>query len=190
MCSSHSQFYNAYPVCFNANKTLWYMEHALYKLKKTKIAFKHYRLIDSKLCQLTFNYPKFHAVTYFTRCIRDYGSAVNYDTAHSKVSHKYFFKAFYNRINKKKYDAQIEQHNVRHINVISMKDVIISKKTIEKEGQLVVRNIDKIVLAEVRRTSSLMDLDGKYIWAISNIDIYATKDLRLTGIKKYWRLAG
>ena len=31
------------------NKTLRYIEHALYRLKKTKIAFEHYRLIDSKL---------------------------------------------------------------------------------------------------------------------------------------------
>ena len=71
-----------------------------------------------------------------------------------------------------------------------MKDVIISKKALEKEGQLVVRNADKIALAEVGRTSSPMDLDGKYMWAISNVDIDAARDLGLTGIKKHWRLAG
>ena len=37
------------------DKTLRYMEHALYKLKKTKIVFEHHRPIDSKLCQPTFN---------------------------------------------------------------------------------------------------------------------------------------
>ena len=110
-----------------------------------------------------FNYPKFHAVSHFAQCIRDYGSAVNYDTAHSKAAHKYLLKAFYNRTNKKKYDAHIWQHNVRYTNVIAMKDVIISKKALKKERQLVVRNADKIALAEVGRTSSLMDLDGKYI---------------------------
>ena len=71
-----------------------------------------------------------------------------------------------------------------------MKDVIISKKALEKEGQLVVRNADKIALAEVGRTSSPIDLDGKYIWAISNVDIDAARDLGLTDIKKYWKLAG
>ena len=139
------------------------MEQALYRLEKTKIAFEHHRPINSKLCRPTFNYPKFHAVTHFAQCIRDYGSAVNYDTAHSKAAHKYLLKAFYNRTNKKEYDAQIWQHNVRHTNVIAMKDVIISKKTLKKEGQLVVRNVDKIAQAEVGRTSSLMDLDGKYM---------------------------
>ena len=120
------------------------MEHALYRLEKTKIAFEHHRPIDSKLCRPTFNYPKFHAVTHFAQCIRDYGSAVNYDTAHSKAAHKYLLKAFYNKTNKKEYDAQIRQHNVCHTNVIAMKDVIISKKIQEKDGQLVVKNVNKI----------------------------------------------
>ena len=44
-----------------------------------------------------------------------------------------------------------------------MKDVIISKKALEKEEQLVVKNKDNIALTELRKTSSLIDLDGKYI---------------------------
>ena len=166
------------------------MEHALYRFEKTKIAFEYPRPIDSKLCQPTFNYSKFHAVTYFAQCIQDYNSAVNYDITHSKAAHKYLLNAFYNRTNKKEYNTQIRQHNVHHTNVIAMKDVIISKKALEKEGQLVVRNADKIALAEVGRTSSPMGLDGKYMWAISNVDIDAARDLGLTGIKKHWRLAG
>ena len=85
---------------------------------------------------------------------------------------------------------QIWQHNVRHTNIIAMKDVIISIRSLEKEGQLVVTNADKIALAEVGRTSSPTDLDGKYIWAISNIDIDVARDLGLTEIKKHWRLDG
>ena len=72
------------------DETLRYMEHALYRLDKSKIAFEHHRPTDSKLCRRTFNYPKFHAVTHFAQCIRDYGSAVNYNIAHSKAAHKYF----------------------------------------------------------------------------------------------------
>ena len=53
-----------------------------------------------------------------------------------------------------------------------------------------VRNADKIAVGEVRKTLTLMDLDGKYIWAISNIDIDAARDLGLTGIKKHWGLTG
>lgn len=32
------------------NKTLYYIKHVLRRLKKTKIAFKHYHLINFKLC--------------------------------------------------------------------------------------------------------------------------------------------
>ena len=66
-----------------------------------------------------------------------------------------------------------------------MKDVIISKKTLEKEEPLIVRNADKIALAEVERTSRPMDLNGKYMWAISNIDIDEARDLGLRNIKKH-----
>ena len=79
---------------------LRYMEHALYRLEKTKIAFEHHWPIDSKLYRLTFNYPNFHAISHFVECIRDYGSAVNYDATHSKMAHKYLLKAFHNRTNK------------------------------------------------------------------------------------------
>ena len=110
------------------DETLRYIEHALYRLEKTKIAFEHHRPIDAKLCRPIFNYPKFHATSNFIQCIRDYGSAVNYDTTYSKAVHKYLLKAFYNRTNKKEYDVQIWQHNVCHTNIIAIKDVVISKK--------------------------------------------------------------
>ncbi len=89
------------------DKTLRYMEHALYRLENTKIAFEYHRPIDSKICRPTLNYPTFHAINHFIQCIRDYGSVVNYDTAHSEAVDKYLLKAFYNRTNKKEYDSQI-----------------------------------------------------------------------------------
>ena len=110
------------------DETLQYMEYALYRLEKTKIAFEYHRPIDAKLCRPTFNYLKFHATSHFVQCIRDYGNAVNYDTAHSEAAHKFFFKAFYNKTNKKEYNVQIWQHNIRHTNVIAMKDMVTSKK--------------------------------------------------------------
>ena len=112
------------------NEILFYMEHALYKLDKTKIAFENHHLINVKLFRLTFNYPKFHAMTYFVQCIRDYGSAINYDTAHSEAAHKYLLKAFYWRTNKKEYKSQILEHNICHTNVIAIQDVILIAKVI------------------------------------------------------------
>ncbi len=89
------------------NETLRYIEHVLYRLENTRIAFEHHQPIDSKLCPPTFNYPKFHAISYFVQYICDYGSAVNYNTAHNKAAHKYLLKAFYNRTNKKEYNSQL-----------------------------------------------------------------------------------
>lgn len=86
---------------------LQYMEHALYKLEKTKIAFEKHRPIDTKLYQPTFNYFKFHAINYFVQYVWDYSRTVNYDTAHSKAVQKYFLKSFYSKTNKMKYNLYI-----------------------------------------------------------------------------------
>lgn len=51
------------------NQTLSYMDHTLYRLDKTKIAFENHCPINTKLFGLTFNYLKFHAMTHFVKCI-------------------------------------------------------------------------------------------------------------------------
>ena len=56
---------------------------------------------------------------------------------------------------------QIWQHNVRHTNVIAMKDVIILEKTMKKE-KLSEGSTDITALAEVARALSLVDLAWRY----------------------------
>ena len=144
------------------NKTLRYIEHKLYGLEKTKIAFENHQLIDSKLCQPTFDYPKFHAITHFVLYIWDYDSVVNYNTTHNKAVYKYLLKAFYNKMNKEKYNSQIWKHNVRHTNIIAIKDIIIKKKARKKKG--LSENIaDTTTSAEVTQVWSLVDLAEEYI---------------------------
>ena len=77
------------------NEILFYLEHALYRLDKTKIIFENYCLIDSKLFRTTFNYPKFHNMIHFVKYIQEYGSMINYDMTYSKIAHKYLLKTFY-----------------------------------------------------------------------------------------------
>ena len=110
------------------NEMLQCTEHTLYRLEKTKIVFKYHWLINSKLCRLSFNYPKFHISNHFTYCIWDYSSAINNDIVHSKVTYKYLLKVFYNKTKKKEYNMQIRQYNIRYTNIIAMKDLIILKK--------------------------------------------------------------
>ncbi len=102
------------------DKTLSYMEHALYRLDITKIAFENHQPIDAKLFRPTINYPKFHTMIHFAKYIRDYGSAINYDTAHNEVAYKYLLKAFYGPTNKKVYESQILKYNICHTNVIAI----------------------------------------------------------------------
>ena len=73
--------------------------------------------------------------------------------------------------------------------MIIMKDVIIEEKTREKEG-LSDDIADITATAEVAQALSPVDLTGKYMWAMSNANIDAVKELGLTGIKKYQRRAG
>lgn len=47
------------------NEILLYIEHTLYRLDKTKVIFQNCFLIDTKLFQLIFNYPKFYVIIYF-----------------------------------------------------------------------------------------------------------------------------
>ncbi len=113
------------------NETIFYMEHILYRLDKTKIGFENHRLIDAKLFQPTFNYLKFSAMTYFVKYIQDYGSAINYDMAHSEIAFKYLLKAFYRQSNKKEYESQILKHNICHTNIIVMQDAILMAKVLD-----------------------------------------------------------
>ncbi len=170
------------------NETLSYMEHALYRLDKTKIAFENYRSINAKLFRPTFNYPKFHAMTHFLKCIQDYGSVINYDTAHSEVAHKYLLKAFYGRTNKKEYKSQILKHNIRHTNVIAMQDAILMAQVLDesaKRKQLIVDTPD----VEVTWVCSATNVLLKYNWHLNPTDDKAAVDLGLQSVKKYWRRA-
>ena len=83
---------------------------------------------------------------------------------------------------------QIWQYNVRYTNIIAIKDVIIEEKAREKE-ELSESIVDTTAPAKMIQASSFVDLAEKYMWAISNANLDAAKELGLIGIKKYWRYA-
>lgn len=82
------------------NKLFSYIKHTLYKINTI---FDNHYIINVKLLQPIFNYPKFYAMTYFIQYIQDYNIIINYNTAYSKVVYKYFLKLFYKKINEKGY---------------------------------------------------------------------------------------
>lgn len=109
------------------------MKYLLYRLEKTKILFEDCWLINPKLCHLNFNNPKFHVINHFVLCICDYGSTVNHDLAHSNTPNKFLLKAFYNMINKHKYNLEIQWHNIPHTNIIAIKNLILLVKNQKKK---------------------------------------------------------
>ena len=67
-----------------------------------------------------------------------------------------------------------------------MKAVIILEKT--REEEMLSKNIANTTTpAEVAQVSSLVDLTGRYNWAMNDANLDLVKELGLTGIKKYWR---
>ena len=112
------------------DETLEYLDHALYRIDKTKAVFKQFRPVDKAIDEGHFNFPKFHAMTHYTSSIREYGAADNFDTEHSEAGHKYHVKAFYGRTNKRRgYEDQICLHNTRRTNMLAMDNVLFHRKT-------------------------------------------------------------
>ena len=62
--------------------------------------------------------------------------------------------------------------------------MIIREKAREKE-ELCKGIVDKTALPKVAQALGIINLVGRYIWAISNADVDATKKLGLTDGKKY-----
>ena len=65
-----------------------------------------------------------------------------------------------------------------------MKNIIILEKAWE-EKKLSEGIADTTLLAEMAQVSSSIDFAGRCKWAMSNVDLDTTKELGLTGIKKY-----
>lgn len=64
-----------------------------------------------------------------------------------------------------------------------MKKVMtVAERFKENEELLTMENANKIIIAEVAKLSSTIDLESKHGWVISNTDIDAAGDLRLIDI--------
>src|SRR5277367_6246025 len=122
------------------NETLRYMDHALYRIDRMKVAFKALRPVDKSTDEGHFNFPKFHIMTHYTSFIRDFGAADNFDTEHSEAGHKYQVKEFYKRTNKRQgYEDQICLHITRRTKMLAMEDALFhdqSRHTTQGNDQI------------------------------------------------------
>lgn len=70
-----------------------------------------------------------------------------------------------------------------------MKNVIAAVEKHKENQRPLAKKVNKVMMAEVTRVLTAIDIDTKYKWVISNTDMNATRDLKLTSVKKYWRYA-
>ena len=105
----------------HTEETLRYMEHALFRIDKTKGALREHRPTKA------FNFPKWHAMSHYTYFIRRYGAAIGFDTAISETEHIEQVKNFYARTNKKDFEVQILRHNTRDLKMRALRDLHLYK---------------------------------------------------------------
>lgn len=68
-----------------------------------------------------------------------------------------------------------------------MKNLIAAAKKSKEIQELLAGKVDKAEMTEIAKMASVTDIANKYGETISNNDIEVAGDLKLTGIKKYWR---
>jgi hypothetical protein len=113
----------------HSESTLQYLEHALYRIDKTKEAFRAVRCGEGE-DEGHFNFPKFHMMSHYANFIRRFGSTDGIDTSHSEAGHKYHLKAFYSRTNKgETYLDQIFAHNIQRQNELAISSLLLYEST-------------------------------------------------------------
>ncbi len=86
---------------FHDENTLRYFNHVLFRINSFKNEFKHLRSSDKNTQNDHFNFLKFHVMSHYAEFIRKYETVDEYDTSYDEIKHKYMFKKYYERINKR-----------------------------------------------------------------------------------------
>ena len=86
---------------FHNNSTLKYINHVLRQMNVYKEIFRHLRSQHKNISNEHFSFSKFHVMSHYIDFIRLYEITDEYDISHDEVKHKYMFKDFYEKINKK-----------------------------------------------------------------------------------------
>ncbi len=109
---------------------LQYLEHALFQLNKLKNVFHHLQFKHSDTDVDHFNISKLYAMIHYASQIQRYDSADNFNTKHSEIAYKHLIKIFFDCINKwETFQRQLLHHNTQHLNLLTMKDILLYKDT-------------------------------------------------------------
>ena len=110
----------------------------MFRINILKNVFREHRPLNKKTKKRHFNIFKFHMMSHFRKNIKLYNVIDNFNTKHIKSRHMKVKKHF-DQINKRNiWPHQIMNHEIRHINMLVMKDRILienTKRTVLKSNQ-------------------------------------------------------
>jgi hypothetical protein len=127
-------FVTAAQFSLHSDETLSFMEAALQRMDILNNAFRKVRLGKRKREGDVghFNFPKYHALSHFVGCVRDFGSAKNVDSACGETGHRVHLKDFYPWTNKRAgWEDQLLLHNTRQTNILAMNNLLEYHSTIK-----------------------------------------------------------
>jgi hypothetical protein len=88
---------------FYDENTLFYLHHVLSRINTFENEFKHLSSLNKNIENDHFNFFKFHVMSHYSEFIRKYETIDEYNTSHDEIKHKYMFKKYYEKINKRNF---------------------------------------------------------------------------------------
>jgi len=142
--------------------TLQYLKHALFWINKLKNIFQHLHSVDSNISEKHFNIFKLHIITHYAQHIHQYDNADNIDTEYSEIVHKFLIKIFFNQTNKhKNFQQQLLLHNTHHLNLITMKNLILWNKM---QNSVIMKNLMIALMIQSSQAILLCKISDLSLW--------------------------
>ena len=110
---------------FHDKEIIRYIFATLIRIDLMKNVFQAFRFLNKITNKDYFNFLKFYNINYLFKIIRLFDLLNEYIIQMREKTHIEFLKNYYDRINKHdNYIEQIMRHDIRHINMIKMRDVV------------------------------------------------------------------
>ena len=109
--------------------TLSYLKNALFRINILKDVFREHRFLNKKTKKKHFNIFKFYMMSHFREDIKFYNIIDNFNTKHIKSRYMKVKKHFDQTNKRDIWSHQIMNHEIRHINMLVMKDRILIENT-------------------------------------------------------------
>ena len=158
------------------------MNAILHKMNLLKKIFRKYRSLDSIIDESQFNFFKWHIMSHYLDFIKEFDTSNEYSTQSFEKAHLDLMKNYYVKINKREnFDEQLMNHNVRHINMITMTNIIAYRESDSLSNSV---DVVKDTANKIERLLNLNELD----WQFDSKENKRLKQLHELEVK-HWRIA-